>query len=81
MNMTEKEVEEYNRNIIKRILKSILYTFALIFFINLILMFISSILGDMPEAFLYIGMFLTLIFTMFYCTLTIIDEIKKLRRD
>ncbi|GEM_PF-2875036 len=72
MNSEEKEMLKEGNKSIWRFWKSILYTLGII-------IFASSILSFLPittEGFYFI-MFCILLFVIFYCTFTILDEIRK----
>ena len=77
----DRAIEEYNKRFMKKILRSIVYTFFIFLFTIFGLYFIISLIfGSGGDTSLLISFCIGLIFTIFYCTLTIIEEIKKLNK-
>ncbi len=79
---TEKEMLNNHNKFIKKVLKSLLYTFFILVFSMWGLSFlIQLVLGDMTveqsNAWGIISVCIGIVFTMFYCTFTIIDEIRR----
>lgn len=76
----EKDIIEYNNRFIKKVLKSALYTFF-IFLLTVFVLIIGSdlIFHGSDDASLIISFCISIIFTIFYCTLTIIEEIRKIK--
>lgn len=75
MDDKEKEILEQNNRFFKKLLKSVLYTFFIVLFIMYVLSFVFQLIfGD---DFLIISLCIAIICTMFYCTMTIIEEIRK----
>lgn len=73
--------EEYS-SFMGKILKSLLYTFAIcIFSIWGIFMLINLLFGNMSgeqsDTWIIISFCISIIFTIFYCTFTIVEEIRK----
>ncbi len=75
--MDDREILEYNQRLMKKIFKTALHTFVIcilsMFGINLILDLIFK--GSDTSS--IISFSIGIIFTIFYCTFTIIEEIKK----
>lgn len=79
MNDKDRAIEENNKRFMKKILRSTLYTFFIFLFTIFGLYFIISLIfGNGGDASLLVSFCIAIIFTIFYCTLTIIEEIKKL---
>lgn len=78
-NEEEKKMIEENRRVTKKILKSAAYTIIifLVFMYGLNTIFQVASIGGSGDGGITIPMYISVIFTMFYCTFTIIDEIKK----
>lgn len=80
MNYKEKEIIEYNDKFMKKVLKSVLYTFYIFLFtVFIVYTFFNLIFHDKDDFAIAISLFISIIFTMFFCTLTIIEEIKKIK--
>ena len=80
MNNEDKEIIEYNDRFMKKVLKSALYTF----FIFLVTIFgvyfiVNLIFHDNDDFAITISFFVSIIFTIFFCMITIIEEIRKTR--
>ncbi|WP_406242031.1 hypothetical protein ACF3M2_14075 [Tissierella carlieri] len=77
MDDKDKEILEYNNKFMKKILKSALYTF----FICILTMFGINLIFDLifqgSDTSFIISFCIGIIFTVFYCTFTIIEEIRK----
>ena len=80
MNNEDKEIIEYNDRFMKKVLKSALYTFFIFLFTIFIVYFILSLIfHDNDDFVVIISFFVSIIFTIFFCMITIIEEIKKIR--
>lgn len=77
MNNEDKKIVEYNDKLMKKILKSVLFTFYILLFTIFIVFFISDLIFHDENFSIIISFCISIIFTIFYCTITIIDEIKK----
>lgn len=78
MNNEEKEIIEYNDRFMKKILKSALYTFFIFLVTIFVVYFIFNLIFlDNDDFAVTISFFISTIFTMFFCTITIIEEIRK----
>lgn len=78
--MNDKEIEEYNNRFMKKVLKSALYTFFIFLFtIFVLLVIIDLVFGGSSDTSFIISFCISIIFTMFYCTMTIIKEFKKIK--
>lgn len=75
----EKEIEEYNDRFMKKVLKSALYTFFIFLFTIFGVVFIMYLVFHGGDAPFIISFCICTIFTIFYCTLTIIEEIRKIK--
>ncbi|WP_427337662.1 hypothetical protein [Caloranaerobacter sp. DY30410] len=82
MDRKDQDILDYNNKFMKRILKSLLYTF-IVFIISVwgVFSVIGLIFNNMSVAqsntWAIISICIGIIFTIFYCTFTILDEIKK----
>lgn len=76
MDDKEKKIEEYNDRFMKRILKSALYTFFIFLFTMFGVAFIIGLVFDTGDTSLIISFCISIIFTIFFCTMTIIEEMK-----
>ena len=80
MNNEDKEIIEYNDRFMKKVLKSALYTFFIFLFTIFIVYFIVNLIfHDNDDFVITISFFVSIIFTIFFCMITIIEEIKKIR--
>jgi len=80
MSLDEKQIEEYNKEIMRRIFNSILATCTILFFMSLISIVISQFI-PISDNLLFISLFIIFIFIIFYCTFTILDKIEKIKGD
>ena len=72
MDEKDREILEYNKRFLKKILKAMFFTFLMIVAMQIMSFFFAGF----NEMF---TVFIGLIFTIFYSMLTIIDEIRKVR--
>jgi len=80
MNKKDKEILDYNNKLMKKILKSLLYTLAIFFFSSWGVYGVTSLIfSSMSDTWFIISFAIGIIFTIFFCTFTILDEIKKNR--
>ena len=77
MNDKDKEILEYNNRFFKKILKSLLFTFFIAIFTFFVLFNIIGLIFSDGDFAFTISFFISIVFTLFYCTMTIIEEIKK----
>lgn len=75
----EIEIEEYNDRFMKKLLKSALYTFFIFLFTMFGVAFIIDLVFHGGDTSLIISFCISIIFTIFYCTMTIIEEIRKIK--
>lgn len=73
----EKEILEYNNRFMKKVLKSALYTLFVLLSTFFLVGFVLGLLFDGGDTSIIVTICIGIIFTIFYCTMTIIDEIKK----
>lgn len=79
MDKKDKEVLEYNERFIKKVLKAALYTLCVILFAIFLLGLVLGLMLDGSETSIIISLSIAIIFTIFYSSLTIIEEIKKIK--
>ena len=82
MKSTEKEMINSSDQFMKKVLRSLLYTFFIFIFSMWGIGFLIQLpFGDMTveqsNAWAIISVCIGIIFTIFYCTFTIIEEIRK----
>jgi uncharacterized membrane protein YGL010W len=74
----EKEMIVYNDRLMNKILKSALYTIITVFCVMYGLGFILDLMFQSGDMTIVVCLLIGIIFTIFYCTLTIIEEIKRI---
>lgn len=80
MNDKEKALEEHKYRFIKKLFKSLFYTTLIFFFTIFVILFIIELVsGSGSETSVIISFCISIIFIIFYCTMTIVDEIKKIK--
>lgn len=82
MDKEEKEMLEDHNTLVKKILKSLLYTFFVFIFslwgiYALIANVFHNLSVEQSNTWAIISICIGIIFTLFFCTFTILDEIKK----
>lgn len=78
MDGKEKEMMDYNNKLIKKILKSAMYTIITVFCVLYGFGFILDLVFQSGDMTIVICLLIGIIFTVYYCTLTIIEEIKRI---
>lgn len=81
MDGKEKEMMAYNNKLMKKILKSAMYTIITIFCVLYGLGFILDLVFQSGDMTIVICLLIGIIFTVYYCTLTIIEEIKRIGKS
>ena len=81
MDCKEKEMMDYNNKIMKKILKSTMYTIITVFCVLYGLGFILDLVFQSGDMTIVICLLIGIIFTVYYCTLTIIEEIKRIGKS
>lgn len=79
MDDKDRSILEYNNKFIKRVLKSALYTFFILLFTMIGLAFIFDLIFPSGDLSIIISLYISIIFTIIYCTMTIIEEIRKFK--
>lgn len=79
MDNKDKEILEYNDRFMKKVLKSLLYTFFIFLFTMLVVVFIFDLIFHGSDYSIVISFCISIIFTLFYCTMTIIEELRKIK--
>lgn len=82
MDSKEKMMLEENNKFFKKVLKSMLYTFFILLFVVFGVNFIINLIfGEMTveqsNTWVILSISIGIIFTIFYCTFTIIEEIRR----
>lgn len=86
MDEKEKKMMEDNNRMFKKIFKSILYT-LITFFLSFwgVYGLISLVFGEMSaeqsNTWVIISLGIGIIFTVFYCTFTILEELKNIKQS
>ncbi len=79
MDKKDEEVLEYNKGFMKKVLKSGLYTIFVLLATIFLVGFVLGLMLDGSETSIILSLSIAIIFTIFYCSLTIIEEIKKIK--
>ena len=79
MNNKDKEILEQNSKFFKRVFKSAIYTFFIFLFVMFGLIYVFDLVFHGGDTSLIISFCVCIIFTVFYCTLTILEEIKEIK--
>lgn len=81
MDVKEKEMMAYNNKLMKKILKTTMYTFITVFCVLYGLGFILDLVFQSGDMTIVVCLLIGIIFTVYYCTLTIIEEIKRIGKS
>ena len=81
MDGKEKEIMAYNNKLMKKILKTAMYTIITVFCVLYGLGFILDLVFKSGDMTIVICLLIGIIFTVYYCTLTIIEEIKRISKS
>lgn len=82
MNNKEQEILENNKKFLKKVFKSLLYTFFVFMFsmfgiYTIATLVFNNMSARQADIWPIVSICIGIIFTIFFCTFTILDEIKK----